>query len=136
MTMGPLKILLEVKQMLFTLLMPGKAGMKAEVEQSTSLQSKHHMRAGQAAPQIVLQMAAKMSLGCMSRVNSICLTSSRILRGPMVIGVYYMDDTMACMHWYLMRFHEKLTLMSEKDDPLSCGKGLRLSGQNLMFSIV
>ncbi|KAI6112705.1 hypothetical protein F5141DRAFT_1063083 [Pisolithus sp. B1] len=101
--MGPFKILLEVKQMLFTLLMPGpmqcypqKAGMKAEVEQSAPLQSKHYMRAGWTAPQIVLHMAAKVSLGCMSRVNSICLTSSRILKGPMVIGVYYMDDTVAC----------------------------------------
>ncbi|KAI6104120.1 hypothetical protein F5141DRAFT_1064964 [Pisolithus sp. B1] len=42
---------------------PQKAGMKAEVEQSAPLQSKHYMRAGQTAPQIVLHMAAKVSLG-------------------------------------------------------------------------
>ncbi|KAI6111416.1 hypothetical protein F5141DRAFT_1214922 [Pisolithus sp. B1] len=42
---------------------PQKAGMKAEVEQSAPLQSKHYMRAGQTAPQIVLHMTAKVSLG-------------------------------------------------------------------------
>ncbi|KAI6096510.1 hypothetical protein F5141DRAFT_1067672 [Pisolithus sp. B1] len=42
---------------------PQKAGIKVEVEQSAPLQSKHYMRAGQTAPQMVLHMAAKVSLG-------------------------------------------------------------------------